>query len=109
MTGAFVGYIQTVCVAPEWRGRGPGAILIASPRSAHLRETPERVHVRLLVSTPTPSQAAGYPGASWPTIVAGHSELPAKTDRDSIPSQKANEPLEMKRLLCDDARWRLRA
>src|SRR6185437_4354039 len=28
MTGAFVGYIQTVSVAPEWRGRGLGAILI---------------------------------------------------------------------------------
>jgi ribosomal protein S18 acetylase RimI-like enzyme len=25
MNGAFVGYIQTVCVAPEWRGQSVGS------------------------------------------------------------------------------------
>jgi ribosomal-protein-alanine N-acetyltransferase len=40
MTGAFVGYIQTVCVAPEWRGRGVGAILIRFAEERIFRETP---------------------------------------------------------------------
>jgi [ribosomal protein S18]-alanine N-acetyltransferase len=40
MTGAFVGYIQTVCVAPEWRGRGLGAILIRFAEERIFRETP---------------------------------------------------------------------
>ena len=25
MTGAFVGYIQTVCIHPDWRGQGLGS------------------------------------------------------------------------------------
>ena len=29
LTGAFVGYIQTVCVAPAWRGRGVGTRMLA--------------------------------------------------------------------------------
>jgi ribosomal protein S18 acetylase RimI-like enzyme len=40
MSGAFVGYIQTVCVAPEWRGRGLGALLIRFAEERILRETP---------------------------------------------------------------------
>src|ERR687885_2115214 len=28
MQGAFVGYIQTGCIAPEWRGKGIGSGLI---------------------------------------------------------------------------------
>jgi ribosomal protein S18 acetylase RimI-like enzyme len=40
MTGAFVGYIQTICVAPEWRGRGLGALLISFAEGRIFRETP---------------------------------------------------------------------
>jgi ribosomal protein S18 acetylase RimI-like enzyme len=40
MTGAFVGYIQTVCVAPEWRRRGLGAILIRFAEERIFREAP---------------------------------------------------------------------
>lgn len=28
MKGAFVGYIQTVCIAPEWRSTGIGSLLL---------------------------------------------------------------------------------
>jgi ribosomal protein S18 acetylase RimI-like enzyme len=28
MTGAFTGYIQSICVAPEYRGQGVGTQLI---------------------------------------------------------------------------------
>jgi ribosomal-protein-alanine N-acetyltransferase len=28
MNGAFVGYVQSVCVAPQWRGRGIGSQLM---------------------------------------------------------------------------------
>jgi ribosomal protein S18 acetylase RimI-like enzyme len=40
MTGAFVGYIQTVCVAPEHRSKGLGKRLIAFAEERIFRETP---------------------------------------------------------------------
>jgi ribosomal protein S18 acetylase RimI-like enzyme len=48
MTGAFVGYIQTVAVAPEERGRGLGARLVAHAEARIFRESP---NVFLCVST----------------------------------------------------------
>lgn len=79
MTGAFVGYIQTVCVAPEWRGRGLGAILIRFAEERIFRETP---NVFMCVSSfNTDAQRLyerlGYQrvGELADYIVAGHSEL----------------------------------
>jgi ribosomal-protein-alanine N-acetyltransferase len=102
MTGAFVGYIQTVCVAPEWRGRGLGAILISFAEERIFRETP---NVFMCVSSfNTDAQRLyerlGYQriGELTDHIVVGYSEIllrktigpltgfrPATTD-------KANEP-----------------
>ena len=48
MTGAFVGYIQTVAVAAEERGRGLGARLVAHAEARIFRESP---NVFLCVST----------------------------------------------------------
>ena len=40
MQGAFVGYLQTVCVAPEARGRGIGTRLVAAAEERIFRESP---------------------------------------------------------------------
>jgi ribosomal protein S18 acetylase RimI-like enzyme len=40
MRGAFVGYIQTVAVRPEWRGRGIGTRLMAFAEDRIFREVP---------------------------------------------------------------------
>lgn len=79
MTGAFVGYIQTVCVAPQWRGRGLGAILIRFAEERIFRETP---NVFMTVSSfNTDAQRLyerlGYQrvGELTDYIVAGFSEI----------------------------------
>jgi len=40
MRGAFVGYIQTVCVAPDWRGQGVGTQLIDFAEKRIFTEAP---------------------------------------------------------------------
>jgi ribosomal-protein-alanine N-acetyltransferase len=40
MGGAFIGYIQTVAVRADWRGRGLGSRLIAFAEDRIFRETP---------------------------------------------------------------------
>jgi ribosomal-protein-alanine N-acetyltransferase len=79
MTGAFIGYIQTVCVAPEWRGRGLGAILIRFAEERIFRETS---NVFMCVSSfNTDAQRLyerlGYQrvGELTDYIVAGYSEI----------------------------------
>ena len=39
MHGAFVGYIQSVCVAPEWRSKGIGSQLMAFAEKRIFSET----------------------------------------------------------------------
>ena len=40
MHGAFVGYIQSICTSPQWRGRGIGSQLIAYAEKRIFREVP---------------------------------------------------------------------
>jgi ribosomal-protein-alanine N-acetyltransferase len=40
MHGAFVGYLQSVCVAPQWRGKGIGSELMDYVEKRILSETP---------------------------------------------------------------------
>jgi len=40
MKGAFVGYIQTVCIFPEWRNRGIGTKLLAFAEQRIFQDTP---------------------------------------------------------------------
>jgi len=40
MHGAFVGYIQSVCVAPQWRGKGIGSELMDYVEKRIISETP---------------------------------------------------------------------
>jgi ribosomal protein S18 acetylase RimI-like enzyme len=101
MTGAFVGYIQTVCVAPEWRGRGLGALLISFAEERIFREAP---NVFMCVSSfNTDAQRLyerlGYQrvGELTDYIVAGHSEILLRktigplTSFRSVATDKANE------------------
>jgi ribosomal protein S18 acetylase RimI-like enzyme len=79
MQGAFVGYIQTACVAPEWRNRGIGSRLLAFAEERILRQVP---NVFICVSSFNPGaqrlyEREGYEvvGELKDYIVAGHSEI----------------------------------
>ena len=79
MSGAFVGYIQSICVAPEWRGKGIGTLLLRFAEKRILSETP---NVFMCVSSFNKSaqrlyEKLGYEivGELKDYIVAGHSEI----------------------------------
>ena len=57
MSGAFAGYIQTVCVAPEARSRGIGTRLVRFAEARIFRESP---NVFLCVSSFNPRARALY-------------------------------------------------
>jgi SAM-dependent methyltransferase/L-amino acid N-acyltransferase YncA len=79
MAGAFVGYIQTVCVAPEARGRGVGSALIRFAEERAFRESP---NIFLCVSDFNARarrlyERLGYRavGEMSDYVVAGHAEI----------------------------------
>jgi ribosomal-protein-alanine N-acetyltransferase len=79
MHGAFVGYVQTVCVAAEARGRGIGTELV---RFAEQRIFPESPNVFLCVSSFNTDarrlyERLGYVlvGELTDYLVRGHAEL----------------------------------
>jgi len=79
MKGAFVGYVQTVCAAPAFRGRGVGSALMAFAERRAFRESP---NVFLCVSSFNPGarrlyERLGYVyvGELPDYLAAGHSEL----------------------------------
>jgi ribosomal-protein-alanine N-acetyltransferase len=88
MQGAFVGYIQTICMAPEHRNRGLGRRLLAFAEERIFRESPnvflcvssfnagaQRLYLRL-----------GYEliGEFKDYIVRGHSELLMRKTRGPL-------------------------
>jgi ribosomal protein S18 acetylase RimI-like enzyme len=79
MQGAFIGYIQSVAVRPERRGRGLGTALIEFAERRILRATP---NVFICVSSFNPAarrlyERLGYTvvGELTDYIVRGHSEI----------------------------------
>lgn len=79
LQGAFVGYIQTICVAAERRGGGIGTQLVRFAEERIFRESP---NVFLCVSSFNPGarrlyERLGYAlvGELTDYIVRGHSEL----------------------------------
>lgn len=79
MTGAFVGYIQTVAVAHDARGHGVGSRLVAFAEERIFRETP---NVFLCVSSFNGRAHALYERLGYETIgrlkdylVRGHDEI----------------------------------
>jgi len=78
MGGALVGYIQTVCVAPNWRGTDIGSQLIDFAENRILRESP---NVFIMVSSFNPDAKRLYTrlgfefiGELRDYIIPGHSE-----------------------------------
>jgi len=79
MQGAFVGYIQTVCISPEQRGKGIGSQLLGFAEERILSEAP---NVFMCVSSFNAGaqklyQKLGYEiiGELKDYIIAGHSEI----------------------------------
>jgi ribosomal protein S18 acetylase RimI-like enzyme len=79
MRGAFVGYIQTVCLVPEQRGQGLGTAIIGWAEDRIFRESP---NVFMCVSSFNKDaqrlyQRLGYTviGELTDYLVPGHSEI----------------------------------
>jgi len=79
MTGAFVGYVQTVCVVEHERSRGIGTRLVEYAEKRIFRDSP---NVFLCVSSFNPRARALYEKLGYELIgelkdyiVAGHSEF----------------------------------
>ena len=79
MNGAFVGYIQTICVAPDFRGHGIGSQLLEFAEDRIFTISP---NVFLCVSSFNPRARKLYERAGYETIgelkdylVTGHSEI----------------------------------
>jgi ribosomal protein S18 acetylase RimI-like enzyme len=88
LKGAFVGYIQTVCAAPEARGQGVGTALVAFAEERIFRE---HRNVFICVSDFNPGarrlyERLGYGlvGALTDYVVAGHSELLLRKTRGPL-------------------------
>ncbi len=78
MTGAFTGYVQTVCVGAEDRSRGIGSLLMRFAEERIFRESP---NVFLCVSSFNPRARALYERLGYEMVgelkdylVRGHSE-----------------------------------
>jgi [ribosomal protein S18]-alanine N-acetyltransferase len=79
LVGAFAGYIQSVCVAPDFRGKGVGTELIRFAEERIFREFP---NVFLCVSSFNHRAARLYERLGYEVVgelkdylVAGHSEI----------------------------------
>ena len=79
MTGAFVGYIQTICIHPDHRGQGLGSRMVEFAERRIFRESP---NVFMCVSSFNDGarrlyHRLGYQevGELTDYIVAGHSEI----------------------------------
>jgi len=79
MNGAFVGYLQTVGVMPDWRNRGIGSRLIQFAEERIFREAP---NVFICVSSFNPRAQALYERLGYAAvgelkdyIVSGHAEI----------------------------------
>ena len=79
MEGAFVGYIRSVCVEPDWRGKGIGSQLIAFGEKRIFGESP---NVFICVSSFNSGAQILYARLGYEIVgelkdyvIAGHSEI----------------------------------
>ena len=78
MQGALVGYIQSVCVAPDWRNKGIGSQLMKFAENRIFNEAPNAF---IMVSSFNPDAKRFYNRLGFETIgelkdyiIPGHSE-----------------------------------
>ena len=97
LQGTFVGYIQTICIAAEFRGQGCGSQLVAFAEERIFRDHP---NVFLCVSSFNHSarklyESLGYGqvGELTDFLVAGHSEILMRKTRGPISTFKPADPL----------------
>jgi ribosomal protein S18 acetylase RimI-like enzyme len=95
MRGAFVGYLQTVCVAPGWRNQGIGRRLVAFAENRIFKEAP---NVFLCVSSFNPDarrlyERLGYEfvGELKDYIIRGHSEILFRKTRGPLRESKKSD------------------
>lgn len=86
--GVFTGYIQTICVAAESRGRGVGSGLVAFAEERIFRESP---NVFLCVSSFNPRARDLYHRLGYDTVgemrdllIAGESEILMRKTRGPL-------------------------
>jgi len=77
--GGFVGYIQSICVAPQWRGRAVGRALVAFAEERVFKEFP---NIFICVSSFNHNAQRFYRSLGYEVIgelknyvVDGHSEI----------------------------------
>jgi ribosomal-protein-alanine N-acetyltransferase len=88
MAGALVGYVQTICVAPEYRNNGLGARLMTFAEERIFHDTP---NIFLLVSDFNPVARHFYQRLGYQVIgdipdflIGGHSEVLMRKTRGAI-------------------------
>ncbi len=96
LQGAFIGYLQTICIAPAFRGMGLGTSLIAFAEERIFRDHP---NVFLCVSAFNHGarrlyERLGYGlvGELTDYLVTGHSELLLRKTRGPLLAAKSLEP-----------------
>ena len=79
MHGAFTGYVQSICVAPEWRNRGIGSWLMSFAEKRIFAETPNAF---LCVSSFNEGARRFYERLGYEVVgelknylISGHSEI----------------------------------
>ena len=79
LNGAFIGYVQTICVAPHWRRQGIGTALLRFAENRIFKESP---NVFLCVSSFNADAKKLYQREGYKTVgelpnylVEGHSEI----------------------------------
>ena len=88
LNGAFIGYVQTICVAPNWRRKGIGTALLRFAENRIFKDSP---NVFLCVSSFNEEakklyQREGYEivGELTNYLVEGHSEILMRKTQGSI-------------------------
>jgi ribosomal-protein-alanine N-acetyltransferase len=89
MRGAFTGYIKSICVAPDMRGKGVGARLMAYAEERIFRETP---NVFLCVSDFNDGARRFYQRLGYDPV--GELRDYLVSGRSEVLMRKTNGPLE---------------